>query len=204
MRRCGPVSTRKLRTACREPKTTTPRARIALSSTTGPEAVSTLQIDGSISNGIPLRAMTRLAMTQRSLSERVARDRRNVRSRARGPNTSSASAHSARASTCGHSSSQRSLVCPDRRRRSCATIASCHAIRRARNGPGPVAPAFTSTIAYGFMRNTSCGAHAPPTCVRTSVEIRRNLVLPAYERPMDQARKFRPKQRDLQPTESSL
>ena len=51
MRRCGPVSTRKLRTACREPKTTTPRARRALSSTTGPEAVSTLQIDGSISNG---------------------------------------------------------------------------------------------------------------------------------------------------------
>lgn len=80
-----------------------------------------------------------------------ARDRRNVSSLARGPNSAAASLQSAVASTCGHSSSQRSAVGFDRRRRSCVTIASCHATSRARSDTASAVSVPKLSIAYGFI-----------------------------------------------------
>ena len=90
-----------------------------------------------------------------------ARERRNVSSLARGPSMADASAHSARASTCGHSSPHGSAVWPDRRRRSCATIASCHAMRRARSDAASV-PLPEFTIAYGFISDSHLFAPRAP------------------------------------------
>ena len=81
----------------------------------------------------------------------MARERRNVSSPARAPNVANASAHSVRASTCGHSSSHVSDVRPVRRRRSCATIASCHAARRADSDVASDVPTPEPSITYGFM-----------------------------------------------------
>ena len=82
-----------------------------------------------------------------------ARDRRNLSSPARAPNMADASAQRAAASTCGHSSSQRSAVGSERRRRSCVTIASCHAMRRARSDTASTVSVPKSAIAYGFISN---------------------------------------------------
>lgn len=81
----------------------------------------------------------------------IARDRRNVSSVARAPNTADASVQSAVASTCGHSSSQRSAVGSDRTRRSCVTIASCHATSRALSDAASAVSVPRAAIAYGFI-----------------------------------------------------
>ena len=81
----------------------------------------------------------------------IARERRNARSLARVPNVANASAHSARASTCGHSSSHLSPAPPVRSRRSCATIASCHARSRTRSDSASEVPTPAPSAAYGFM-----------------------------------------------------
>jgi len=81
----------------------------------------------------------------------TARDRRNVSSHARGPSVSSAAVHSVRASTCGHSSSHTSAMRPALSRRSCATIASCHAVRRRHNDAASAVPTLRPSIAYGLI-----------------------------------------------------
>src|SRR5687767_405409 len=81
----------------------------------------------------------------------MARERRNVSSPLRAPNVANASAHRLRASTCGHSSSHLSAVRPVRRRRSCATIASCHAARRADSDAASDVPMPEPSITYGFI-----------------------------------------------------
>jgi hypothetical protein len=81
----------------------------------------------------------------------MARERRNVSSPARVPNVANASAHSVRAATCGHSSSHVSAVRPVRRRRSCATIASCHTASRADSDAASDVPMPEPSVTYGFM-----------------------------------------------------
>ena len=76
-----------------------------------------------------------------------ARDRRNVSSLARGPSVVSASLHSVRASSCGHSSSHASAVRPVLSRRSCATIASCHAVKRTHSAAASAVPTLEPRIA---------------------------------------------------------
>ena len=76
-----------------------------------------------------------------------ARDRKNVSSLARGPSVASASVHSVRASSCGHSSSHASVVRPVLSRRSCATIASCHAVKRTHSAAASAVPTLEPRIA---------------------------------------------------------
>ena len=91
------------------------------------------------------------AMVTRSF----ARDRRNVSSPAREPSVTNASAHSVRASSCGHSSSHASVVRPVLSRRSCATIASCHAVKRAGSAAPSAVPTLEPSIAYRLISDPS-------------------------------------------------
>ena len=84
-----------------------------------------------------------------------ARERRKISSCARLPKVATASGHRARASTCGHSSSQASLVVPARSLRSCATIASCQAVRRALRSAASCVPMPELRTVYGFMSQPS-------------------------------------------------
>ena len=92
---------------------------------------------------------------RRRLRGDEARDRRNVRSLARFPKVANASAHSVRASTCGQSSSHLSAILPARRRRSCATMASCQAFSRAHSDAASSVATPEPKIAYGFMSDPS-------------------------------------------------
>ena len=100
---------------------------------------------------------------QRSVFEGVeaprALERRNVSSLARAPNIADASVHSDVASTCGHSSPQRSASGSERRRRWCVTIASCQASSRARSDAASAVSVPKLAMAYGFISNHLVAAY---------------------------------------------
>ena len=85
----------------------------------------------------------------------IARDRRNVSSLARGPSVARAALHRVRASACGHSSSHASVARPVLSRRSCATIASCHAVRRTHSEAASAVPTLEPRNAYGLISDPS-------------------------------------------------
>ena len=92
--------------------------------------------------------------------ERCARARRKVSSCARSPNVATASVQREGASACGHSSSHPGLAASARRRRSCATMASCHAERRVLRVVASCVLAPELRIRYGFMSHPPCFAGA--------------------------------------------
>ena len=132
----------------------------------------------------------------------------SVRSPA-GPTSPTASVHSAVASTCGHSSPQRSAVGSDRRRRSCVTIASCHATRRARSDAasavsvpklgdcvrihlqitsgGNTCRVLVFEPALKRERSVVAVRLQPAAAAAASERVRLDRLLPSYERPAEQA-----------------
>src|SRR5262245_4600536 len=91
-----------------------------------------------------------------TLQPPYARDRKKASSSARRPKVAIAWAQSTRASACGHSSSHASIVVPIWSRRSCATIASCQADKRALSDNASLVASLAPSITYGFI------SHLPP------------------------------------------
>jgi hypothetical protein len=85
----------------------------------------------------------------------AARERRNVSASARSPNVVVASDQRDRASACGQSSSHASCVREERRRRSCATMASCQAESRDPSATAWVVPRPEPSARYGFTSHPS-------------------------------------------------